>query len=329
MPGIHLAAASGRDDLSGCGIRIALKGFGMTPPGFIDLQVNGYGGVDFSKAGLTIDAVRQVAGALHQQETIGFCPTVCTAPESVLRENLNVLGAACEDTGLNQTLLGLHLEGPFLSPQSRGAHPLESLRLPDIDFLKRCMEWAHGHIRILTLAPELDGALDMIEWASSQGLRVSLGHHMAEPLAVADAVRAGAVASTHLGNGIALNLPRHPNPLWTQLAEDALMGMFITDGYHLPPDFVAVAWRAKGPDRFIVVSDVSPLAGLPPGAYRFLDADCRVLPDGRIVGADERQWAGSSHTMRDCMEKLSLLLNLDEESVWRVGYYNPLKLLGR
>jgi N-acetylglucosamine-6-phosphate deacetylase len=300
----------------------------MKPSGFIDLQVNGYGGVDFSKPGLTLDAVRQVADTLRKQGTAGFCPTVCTAPETVLRENLTVLGAACEDAELEQTVLGIHLEGPFLSLESRGAHPLDCLRRPDLDFMKRCMDWASGHIRLLTLAPELDGAPTVIEWAVGQGIRVSLGHHMAGQASLTAAVRAGAVACTHLGNGISPNLPRHPNPLWMQLAEDALTAMFITDGHHLPPDYIKVAWRAKGPDRFIVVSDVSPLAGLPPGAYRFLGGDCRVMPDGRIVSADERQLAGSASTLLACMNNLSSQLNLDEETLWRVGFHNPLKLLG-
>jgi len=126
---------------------------------------------------------------------------------------------------------------------------------------------AEGTIRLLTLTPELDGAPALIRRAVGLGIRVGLGHHMADAVAIDRAVDAGATFCTHLGNGIPNTLPRHPNPIWAQLADDRLTATFITDGHHLPPEFIRVALRAKGIGRFVVTSDASPLAGLPPGCY--------------------------------------------------------------
>jgi len=296
--------------------------------GFIDLQVNGYAGACFTKAGLTLDVVRSVTDALLERGTAAYCPTICTTSPEVFRANLNVLATAFKDDRLRRHLLGIHVEGPFFTPESRGAHPLEHLRTPDADLVRTWQDWADGHIRLLTMAPELEGAEDAIRAATELDICVSLGHHLGSVEAITRAVDAGARASTHLGNGIANSLPRHPNPLWTQLAEDRLTGMFITDGHHIPPEFIKAALRTKGVERFVVVSDVSTLAGLPPGVYQWLGGDCRVCADGRILTAKGDCLAGSSSTMRECMHYLESLDLLTDMELRRVSVDNPLALIG-
>ncbi len=299
----------------------------MIADGWVDLQVNGYAGVDFSAPRLTVADVRAVVKNLLRRGTGAFCPTVTSSPESVYEENLPVLAAAMCEADLGPHLLGLHLEGPFLAPVSRGAHPAEYLGWPDTRRFDRWMELARGRIRLLTLAPELPGAEQLIRHARASGVAVSLGHHLADERTVQAAVTAGACCATHLGNGIAANLPRHPNPIWSQLACDGLSAMFITDGHHLPDSFIRVAWRAKGPERFIVTSDVAALGGLPVGHYEFMGASVRLEPEGRIVREEDGLLAGSCSTMADCLAVLARAAGLSGEELNRAGRINPLRLL--
>ena len=214
-----------------------------TLPGFVDLQVNGYLGVDFSNPGLTLAEVRRVTRALVAKGTAAYCPTVITSPLASYRAVLPVLAAACAAPDLRAHLPGIHMEGPFISPEAHGAHQPRLIRKPDAELFDRWQELAGGHIRLLTLAPEREGAAALIRHVVRQGVVVSLGHHMGDPAAIARAVDAGAVCCTHLGNGVPNLLARHPNPIWTQLADDRLTGMFFQ--YHLLAFFLmaGTAWR--------------------------------------------------------------------------------------
>lgn len=302
----------------------------MTQKGFIDLQINGYKGVDFSSEDLTLDCIRMATREIAETGTVAYCPTVVTSDIKAVERNLRLFREAMNDKELGGHLLGLHLEGPFISPEegARGAHPLRFIRKPDIELYKKFQEWSGGHVKILTLAPEVEGALPLIEYASKSGTVVSLGHHMADSDTIEKAVKAGARASTHLGNGMPAMMNRHRNPLWSQLACDELIGMFIADGHHLPADFVKVALRAKTLKRFIVVSDAVHLAGLPPGKYDFFGASVALAANGRISFADTPYLAGSSATMSQCMNWLASLGLLGERELRQVGFDNPLELLG-
>lgn len=303
----------------------------MTKRAFVDLQVNGLMGIDFSKPGLTLDAVRRVTKDLIAKGTVAYCPTVITSAMETYRENLAVLAKAMDEPDLRGHILGLHLEGPFISAElgARGAHQQEFIREPSIDDFDRLQEWADGKAIILTVAPEQPGSSDLIRHARSRDVVVSLGHHHATDDALASAVAAGARCSTHLGNGIPNVLHRHQNPIWWQLACDKLWGTFITDGHHLPPAFIKVALRAKTIDRFIVVSDASPLAGLPVGSYECFGKTLEIEPSGRIWCEESQGLGGSHSTMLECMNYLASLKLLDEEELWRVSLVNPLRLLGK
>lgn len=296
--------------------------------GFIDLQVNGFLGISFTSSQLTVDGVRRVTQELLNRGTVAYCPTICTADLPLYEANIPVLLQAMQEPDLRGHLLGIHLEGPFFTPASRGAHPEHLLRPPDIALFDRWQALAEGNIRILTLAPELEGAEALIRHVSRQGTLVSLGHHLADDATIERAVRAGATCCTHVGNGISQMQPRHPNPIWSQLSRDDLVNMFITDGHHLPDEVIRVALRAKTVERFIVVSDSASLAGLPPGTYSDGDDGVVIEPSGRIVMANGWSLAGSSAAMIDCMNHLGALGLLSEADLWRVAAENPLRLLG-
>jgi len=298
--------------------------------GFVDLQVNGFLGVDFTDAGLTVGQVRFVTDELARRGTIAYCLTITACPDNVYRENLGVIAAAMREPDLTGRVLGIHLEGPYLSPEpgARGAHIESLLRQPSVEEFERFQEWADGKIAILTLAPELPGAEELIRYASTQGVVVSIGHTNADDDSLTRAVEAGARLSTHLGNGIADQLHRHRNPIWWQLACDDLTACFITDGHHLPPAFIKSAIRAKGVERTIVVSDCAAIAGLPPGEYHRRGRDLVIDESGRISRAGTSYLAGSSATMADCMNHLASLGVLSEEELWQVGFMNPLRVLG-
>lgn len=302
----------------------------MIDGGFVDLQVNGFLGVDFSEPGLSLDEVRRVASTLAARGTGAFCPTVVTSPPEAYESNLPVLAEAAGDTSLPCRVLGIHIEGPFISPAegARGAHRKEHVRPPNRGFYDRMQELAQGRIALVTLAPELDGALGLIEHIAREGrAAVGIGHTLAGRDEVAAAVGAGARFSTHLGNGVPASIDRHSNPLWPQLAEDRLVGLFITDGHHLPPDQIKVALRAKGIDRFVVTSDAASVAGLPPGEYTSHGRRAVLEPSGRLSGPDHGYLAGSSACMLDCMNHLAGLGLLDGADLARAGRANALELL--
>jgi N-acetylglucosamine-6-phosphate deacetylase len=303
----------------------------MKKNGFVDLQVNGYKGINFGSRNLTIDDIHKATIELAKAGTIAYCPTICTDDLKVYEHSLKLYATAIKDSGLAGHILGLHLEGPFISPMegARGAHPQKHIRKPDIELLKRFQDWANGNIVLLTLAPETEGAIPLIKYAARNGIKVSMGHHFADDGVLAAAVRAGAKACTHLGNGMPNMINRHNNPIWWQLACDDIYGMFITDGHHLPADLIKTALRAKTTEKFIVVSDAVHLAGLPPGKYEFIGSKVVLAPSGRISFADTPYLAGSSANMMQCMNHLASLKLLDEAQLWQIGRDNPLRLLGR
>ncbi len=300
--------------------------------GFVDLQINGYLGVDFSAPGLTVEKVHFVTRKLIEQGTIAYCPTVITSPVEAYRETLPVIAEAMDEPEFSPHILGIHLEGPFISPLegARGMHNREFVKTPDIGVYEELQELASGKIVLVTIAPELEGANSLIRHITKDGnVTVSLGHHMAGKEKIKLAIKAGARACTHLGNGIPGMLPRHINPIWAQLAEDSLIGMFITDGHHLPPEFIKTALRVKTPERFIVTSDASAIAGMAHGTYEVGGVEVVLEESGKIRGVNSDYLAGSSANIMQCMNVLASLGELEEEQLWKIGFTNPLKLINK
>ncbi len=242
-------------------------------PGLIDLQVNGYSGDDVNADNLTIDTVQSLA---HHMLTFGvttFAPTLITASEQKIIHNLRIIAAARQaDPLLAHMIPFVHVEGPHIAPEDgpRGAHPLEHVRPPDVAEFIRWQAACSDLVGIVTLSPHYAEAQEYIRKVSARGVHISLGHTGASADQIRAAVDAGARLSTHLGNGAANMLPRHPNLIWAQLAEDRLTASFIADGRHLPPDTLTAMLRVKTVPRAILVSDLVTLAGLPPANMRCL-----------------------------------------------------------
>lgn len=208
-------------------------------PGLVDLQVNGYRGFDVNAPDVDAGTVGGLTRALWAAGTTTYLPTVITAPEPRILASIRAVVAAREaDALVAHSVAGIHVEGPFISgvPGAVGAHDAGSLRPPDLAELDRWQDAAAGLVRIVTIAPELPGAAEFVAGAVERGVLVSLGHTAADAEQVRAAVDAGATLSTHLGNGAPQLLPRHPNHVWAQLADDRLTAMLITDGHHLPAD---------------------------------------------------------------------------------------------
>jgi N-acetylglucosamine-6-phosphate deacetylase len=265
-------------------------------PGLFDLQINGCDGRSFNSPELTTNAVHHVVQVCRRHGIVGLCPTLVTESAEALLHGFTVLRQACEsDAEIARAVPALHLEGPYISPEDgfRGAHPRRHVRPPDWDEFRRFQEASGGRIRLVTLAPEHDGALAFIEKLAASGVVVALGHTAADGARIGDAVRAGARLSTHLGNGCRAVLPRQENPIWEQLAQDELCASVICDGWHLTPAVARCILRVKTPARAVLTCDASSLAGLPPGRYEEWGEVFEVLPDGKVVVPGTSYLAGS------------------------------------
>ncbi len=265
--------------------------------GLTDLQVNGYAGLDCNAPPLADDLVARLTRALWREGVTTYLPTVITNSDEAITASLRAIaGARAADPLLAATVAGVHLEGPFISPEDgpRGAHDRAWVRPPDWDSFRRWQVAADGAIRLVTLAPEWPGSPDFIARCAESGVVVALDHTAATPGQIDAAVAAGARLSTHLGNGAHPLLPRHPTYLWSQLAHDDLAATLIGDGWHLPDAVLRVVMRVKGKSA-LLVSDTVALAGLPPGFYTTPVGDRVTLtPAGRLhLESDPRLLAGS------------------------------------
>jgi len=265
-------------------------------PAFFDLQINGCDGHSFNSEELTAETVRHVVDVCRRHGIGGLCPTLVTNSFVALQHGMaTIRQARAHDAELARAIPALHLEGPYLSAEDgpRGAHPRQHIRPPDWDEFRRLQEAAGRLIRLVTLAPEHDGALPFIEKLVASGVVVALGHTAASGQRIREAIAAGARLSTHLGNGSHALLPRHENYIWEQLASDALWASLICDGHHLTPAVARCMIRVKTPARTILTCDASPLAGCAPGHYRQWGQDFDILPEGKIVVAGTPYLAGS------------------------------------
>ena len=297
-------------------------------PGFIDIQVNGYAGVDYCNPDTPLD---EIARSLEVQFSTGVTrlfPTVITGSPELMLGAIRNLARARRELPHGQALEGIHVEGPHISPLDgpRGAHPKRSVRPPDIEEFKRWQDAAEGHVRLVTLSPEWPEAPRYIEYLAGAGVVVAIGHLHATPTQIDDAVRAGATLSTHLGNGAASQLPRHPNYLWQQLAEDRLAASFIVDGIHLGRDFLNVALRAKGLERAVAITDAVAPAGCQPGPYMLGEVEVTLHPGNRVTLRESDRLAGSALRMDRGVENLMRLCGLSLSDALTLATRNPARV---
>jgi N-acetylglucosamine-6-phosphate deacetylase len=304
---------------------------GWVAPALFDLQINGCGGRNFSSEELTAEDVRHVVRVCRRHGLGGFCPTLVTNSAEALRHGFATLRRAGEaDAEVAAAAPGFHLEGPYISPEDgpRGAHPRAHVRPPDWDEFRRLQDAAGGRIRLVTLAPEHEGGLRFIERLTAAGVVAALGHTAADGGRIRDAVKAGARLSTHLGNGSHAVLPRHPNYVWDQLAEDGLWASLICDGHHLPESVVKCLLRVKTPARTVLTCDASPLAGLPPGRYRAWGGEYEARPDGRVVVPGTGYLAGSGSFTDACVGRAVAWGGVSLREALEMAGARPRELLG-
>ncbi len=301
-------------------------------PGLIDLQINGYKGFDLNADNLTSDTVIDLSRCVLATGVTTFLPTIITASEEKIVACLRAIAAARQlNPALQHMIPGAHVEGPHLSPKDgpRGAHPREHIRPPSIAEFDRWQQASGDLVKLVTMSPHFDEAPNYIAALHERGILISIGHTHASPEQIHNAVDAGATLSTHLGNGVDDPLPRHPNLLWTQLAEDRLTAMFIADGHHLPDDTLKVMLRAKGLDRAILVSDVVALGGMPPGLYETpVGGLVELTHDGRLSLHGTSFLAGSVVPLKDAVAHLATTYLSLSESL-RLATQNPARFLGR
>ncbi len=266
-------------------------------PAPIDIQVNGFAGFDFNVATVTPEDVCAMVRALWRVGTGFLCPTVVTGSFDGICNSMRAIVAACKaDALVAHSVLGIHLEGPYISAEDgpRGAHPLEHVRDPDWAEFQRWQDIAEGDISIVTLAPEKKDAIPFIEKLVANGIVVALGHTNASADDIRAAIDAGAKLSTHLGNGAHALIRRHPNYIWEQLGADELWASLIVDGHHLPPSVAKSMIRAKTLDRCILVSDAVALAGMEPGIYQFAGKSVELTEDRCVHLVGTEYLAGSA-----------------------------------
>jgi N-acetylglucosamine-6-phosphate deacetylase len=228
-----------------------------------------------------------------------------------------------------RAMAGFHVEGPHIGPEDgpRGAHPARWVRPPDLAEFQRWQEATDGQIRLITLSPHWPGAAEYIAAIVEAGVTASIGHTGATEAQIAAAVDAGATLSTHLGNAAHAVLPKHPNYIWDQLAEDRLSASFIVDGIHLGPAFLRTALRAKTVERTVLVTDASAPAGAAPGRYRLGEQEADLTEDGRVVLAGTDKLAGSALRMNQGVANLVQLGGLSLRDAVRTATVNPARVI--
>ncbi|WP_406385736.1 N-acetylglucosamine-6-phosphate deacetylase [Streptomyces sp. NBC_01618] len=310
----------------------ARRGRPLLLPGLVDLQVNGYAGHDINAEDVSADMVVELTRALWAHGVTSYCPTVVTGSRDRILSALRTVAQARERAPLVAgTVVGVHVEGPYLAAADgpRGAHDARHLRDPDPRELAQWLAAVPGLVRIVTLAPERPGSAAYIRAATQAGVVVAVGHTDASPQQLRGAARAGATLSTHLGNGTHAVLPRHPNHVWAQLAEDSLTATFIADGHHLPADAFTAMVRAKGPERAVLVSDSVALAGCPPGEYRTpVGGEVTVEPSGKLRLSGTQLLAGSGRSLLDCVRWAVRETPFTLAEVWAMASANPARALG-
>jgi len=273
-------------------------------PGFIDLQVNGFAGVDYNDPSSGHEAIAQSIRTMFETGVTRFFPTLITGSEERIVGALrNLVAAKSEFAAAGrpeaQAMAGIHVEGPHLSPEDgpRGAHPLEHVRPPDSEEFQRWQEAADGEIRLVTVSPEWEQTPAYIRTLLRAGVVASIGHTKANTEQIRAAVDAGATMSTHLGNAAHPTLPKTQNYIWDQLAEDRLIASFIVDGIHLPGGFLKTALRAKGLERSVLVTDAVMPAMCEPGRYSLGQVEVELRANGSVVIIGTERLAGSALRM--------------------------------
>lgn len=293
---------------------------------FLDIHFHGIAGQDVMNA--SPKGFVQVAHHLAHAGVSKFLPTTVTASLDTTLFSLERMAdyiEAAPPRGTSQAA-GIHIEGPFLSHAKRGMHPAEHLRLPSPELLDRLWEAARGHIRLMTIAPELPGALETIQHATARGIRASMGHSMATQAEAVAGMQHGVVSATHTFNAMRALDHREPGILGVVLDRDDLYADLICDGYHVAPEPVRLWLKMKGPERAILITDCLSAAGRPTGTY--MTGDTVVHVEGDACRTDTGVLAGSVITLDRAVTNLQKIGGVEVHFAARLASINPARMLG-
>lgn len=300
-------------------------------PGLVDLQINGYQGIDLNGPDLKPEDIEKMTRLLWQQGVTTYFPTIITNSNQDITKLLQTVSLTCQMfPEVDESIGGIHLEGPFISPEDgpRGAHSKQHVQAPDWDLFADWQDGCDNRIRIVTLSPEWSGSDDFIRKCVASGVIVSIGHTAANPEQISEAVKAGAKLSTHLGNGAHHMMPRHPNYIWEQLAAESLWASMIADGFHLPDSVLKVFLKVK-PETSILVSDATSFAGLAPGVYSgHIGGEVELSPEGRLFVKGSPQYlAGSAQMLLWSINHLVRKEILPLPKAWDLASLKPVSFL--
>ncbi|MGD8110602.1 N-acetylglucosamine-6-phosphate deacetylase [Vibrio sp. TRT 17S01] len=306
----------------------------VVTPGLVDIQVNGFNGVDFNSPGLTAEKLDSALMAMLETGVTRCLPTLISAEEGKLCQLLSALDHAVQQSQLAPYMvMGYHIEGPFLSPQEGfvGAHPKQAMIAGSKRLVDKLQSLITKPILLMTVAPEIEGVLELIPYLKAQGITVALGHTAAERQTIQQAVNAGALLSTHLGNGLAHQLHKVDNPLMTQLAEERLFASFIADGHHVKPELLKLWLSAKTPEHSILTTDATAAAGSSqvPGIFHLGDCEIELCADGVVREPGSPYFAGSSARMDRMVNDIMRWCGYDLSTILQMTRYNPLYLLSQ
>jgi N-acetylglucosamine-6-phosphate deacetylase len=300
---------------------------------FFDVHTHGATGHDVMSA--SPSELREIQHFLARRGVAQYLPTTVTASIDLTLRALESLADAieAEQQPLQAQARGIHLEGPFLSHVKRGVHPLAYLQKPSIELFERFQQAARGHILLLTIAPELNGATELIAYATSLGVRCSLGHTNALASEARAGIDAGASSATHTFNAMRALNQREPGVLGVTLDDERLYAEMICDGVHVAPELVRLWLRSKGTERAILVTDAMSAAGMTDGRYKLGELDVDVA-DGRAMLAGDLErgahtLAGSVLTMDRAIANLRQFTGATLADATRLASHNPAGMLGR
>jgi N-acetylglucosamine-6-phosphate deacetylase len=292
---------------------------GVIAPGFVDLQVNGAFGAD---VGVDASALETISRELPRTGVTAYLPTAISWPLERYAGLFEALERAGDTPGAR--ILGVHLEGPFLAPTRHGAHDPENLRAVDRGVLEQLL--SSGRVRVMTLAPELPGALEAIELIAGAGAVASAGHTEATYDEVVRAADAGLTLGTHLFNAMSPLGHREPGPAGALLSDERLRTGIIADGIHVHPAALRIAHRAKGTEGLVLVTDAMQAAGMPDGTYALSGRRVNVA-DG-AARLDDGTLAGATATMDEVIRRAQGFLGLSLEETIRMATRAPAQALG-
>ena len=287
-------------------------------PGLLDTHTHGIGGFDFNTC--TAQAIEEIIALEHAEGVNGFLASLVVENHAMTMERLQLL-----DSQVTDSLLGIHLEGPFLNPKQKAVMKEEFLRLPDIEEFRQFLR-VSSHVSSMTIAPELPDAQRLIKEGTRQGIVMNIGHSMADAQQVMQAQRNGAKGITHLYNAMSQHEHRNPGVVTGALLSD-LMCELIVDGFHVHPDVVHATYRVLGDDRIILISDANPYKAVADGEYPFSGKNI-VIQDGKATVKETGRIAGSTLAMNTALRNMCRYTGCSVESAVRMAAYNPARLYG-